>query len=187
MIGELLVVLVIALIVFGPVLLRSRRRDSGAGDDRRVPSAAWHAGPTWRPSPLTTKQVALAVGVGGVLANALDIAVHGYLLGTEYYSRLPGVFRDDGSPVALVLGDFVAVGVFLWVYDRVWTSFRPGALGGATFGLYAGVLIGFPTHIFVNLAIVDFPYPVAWAWTANQVVWGGLVGGAVGAILGNRN
>lgn len=183
MMGELLVILVIAAIVFGPVFLRSRQRASG--DD--APPRSWHSDLTWRPESLTRSQFVLALIAGGVVANALDLAVHGYLLGTAFYARLPELFRSDGSPALLVLSDFVAVAVFVWVYDRVRSSFPAGVRGGATFGLYAGLLIGFPTHIFLNLVIVDFPYVVAWAWTANQVVWGVTVGTIVGAIVGKRS
>jgi hypothetical protein len=183
MMGELLVILVIAVIVFGPIFLRSRQRVSG--DDSSPPP--WHADLGWRPESLTRNQLVLAVLAGGVVANALDLAVHGYWLGTEYYARLPEVFRSDGSPGLLVVTDFVAAAVFVWVYDRVRPSFPAGVRGGATFGLYAGLLVGFPTHIFLNLVIVDFPYAVAWAWTANQVVWGVSVGAVVGGIVGKRD
>ena len=83
-----------------------------------------------------------------------------------------------------MLGDFAAVAVFVWMYKRVRESFRGGAFGGATFGPYAGVLIGFPRHIFLNLVIVDFSYTFAWAWTVHQVVWTVAVGAVVGAIAG---
>ncbi len=133
---------------------------------------------------MSLKQLVLAVVAGGVVANVLDTIVHGFLLASAYYSQRTGLFRDDGSPVWLVLGDFVAVAVFVWVYTRVRQSFRGGAIGGATFGLYAGVLIGFPRHIFLNLVIIDFSYTLAWAWTVHQVVWTVAVGAVVGAIAG---
>jgi hypothetical protein len=46
------------------------------------------------------------------------------------------------------------------------------------------VLIGFPTHIFLNLVIVDFGYGLAWAWTVHEIVWTVTVGAVVGRIAG---
>ena len=153
--GEILVITVIVLIVFGPLVLRARRK--------RPPTERG----TRRWEPTSLKQLVLAVVAGGVVANVLDTIVHGFLLANAYYAQQTGLFREDGSPAWLVLGDFVAVAVFVWVYMRVRQSFGGGAIGGATFGLYAGVLIGFPTHIFLNLVIIDFSYTLAWAWTVH--------------------
>ena len=124
-----------------------------------------------------------AVVAGGVVANVLDTVAHGFVLGDAYYSRQTGLFAT-GSVAWFVLGNFVAVGVFVWVYLRVRQSFRYGARGGATFGLYAGVLIGFPTHIVLSLIIVDFPYGLAWAWTIHEVVWTVTVGAIIGLLVG---
>ena len=132
---------------------------------------------------MTRKQIVLSILIGGLVANVLDIIVHGLLLG-NVYAEQTALFRSDGSPLWLNLADFVSAAVFVWVYDRVRTCFRGGARGGATFGLYAGVLIGFPTHIFLNLVIVDFSYLLAWAWTLHEVVWAVAVGAVVGRIAG---
>ncbi len=43
---------------------------------------------------------------------------------------------------------------------------------------------GFPTHILLNLVIIDFSYTLAWAWTFHQVIWTVAVGAVVGAIAG---
>lgn len=133
---------------------------------------------------MTLKQLITAVIAGGVVAIVLDTIVHGFLLSNAYYSLQPGLFRSDGSPVWLLLGDVVAVVVFVWFYQRVRHSFRRGALGGAVFGFYAGVLIGFPTHIVLNLVVVDFSYALAWAWTIHEIAWTVTVGAVVGAIAG---
>ena len=49
---------------------------------------------------------------------------------------------------------------------------------------YAGVLIGFPTHLFLSIVIVDFAYTLAWAWTLLEIVWCVTVGAVVGKIAG---
>ena len=135
---------------------------------------------------MTRKQTVLAIVLGGIVANALDIIVHGFLLNPSY-AEASILFRADFSPLWLTLGDFVSVAVFVWVYTRVRSCFAAGAAGGAAFGFYAGVLIGFPTHIFLNLVLVEFSYGLAWAWTINEIVWCVAVGSIVGRIAGGRN
>ena len=132
---------------------------------------------------MTRKQLVLSIAAGGIVANVLDFIAHGLVMGSVYAEQT-ALFRSDGSLLWLNLGDFVSVAVFVWVYQRVRSCFRGGAAGGAIFGLYAGVLIGFPTHIFLNLVIVDFGYGLAWAWTVHEVVWTVTVGAVVGRIAG---
>lgn len=132
---------------------------------------------------MTRKQLALSIVAGGIVANVLDFIAHGLVMGGVYAERT-ALFRTDGSLLWLNLGDFVSVAVFVWVYQRVRTCFRGGAAGGATFGLYAGVLIGFPTHVFLNLVIVDFGLGLALAWTVHEIVWTVTVGAVVGRIAG---
>ncbi len=175
--GEVLVVIVIAAIVFGPMLLAARKGGDPTGMSARATGSAAGGG-----EPIRPMQLAKTVVVGGLIANALDTAVHGFLLGSSYYAQQTGLFAS-GSVAWLVLGNFVAVAVFVGVYLRVRQSFKGGALGGATFGLYAGVLIGFPTHIFLSLVIADFPYSLAWAWTLHEVVWTVTVGAVIGPLV----
>jgi hypothetical protein len=127
------------------------------------------------------KLLIASVGLG-VVWNILDYVVQGMILGGQYYSKLPGLFRSDTNMAALIVGDFVAAAVLVWVYDRVYGSFGGGPMGGATFGFYAGVLMNFPTWIFMNLLLVGFPYPLAWIWTIYGIV-AGVIGGAVAGAL----
>ena len=175
--GEILVVIVIAAIVFGPMWLSARRGHASSREAGRTAGLALGEGGAVRPL-----QLVKAVVAGGLVANMLDTAVHGFLLGSSYYARQTGLFAS-GSVAWLVLGNFVAVAVFVGVYLRVRQSFKGGALGGATFGIYAGVLIGFPTHIGLSLTIVDFPYTLAWAWTLHEVVWAVTVGAVIGPLV----
>jgi len=127
------------------------------------------------------KKLILAAFVAGVTINLLDFFVHGMLFENMYYSQVP-LFRRDNTIPFLVLGDFMKGLVFVWVYDRVRGSFASGAAGGAAFGLYAGVLVQFPSNIFLHLLIRDFPYGLTWAWTVYGVVLFVIVGALVGAI-----
>ncbi len=128
---------------------------------------------------MNVKKVLLAGLVVGVVMNVFDFVVQGQLL-AGYYAQLSFLKREPPIPW-LVVGDFVAALVFVWVYDRVFSSFGGGAKGGATFGLYAGVLVNFPTWIFANLIFVDFPYGLAWVWTLVGVAWGVIAGAVAGA------
>ena len=133
---------------------------------------------------MTKKQIVLSILIGGLVATVLDVLVHGFLLGNAFYVQQTALFGTESSPLSLTLGDFVSVAVFVWVYQRVRSCFRDGAAGGAIFGFYAGVLIGFPTHLFLSIVIVDFAYALAWAWTLLEIVWCVTVGAVVGKIAG---
>jgi hypothetical protein len=129
---------------------------------------------------MNVKKLLLSTVVVGVVLNVLDFVVHGQILAGTY-ARLSGLFRSDAPLPFLVLGDFVAALVFVWVYDRVYGSFGGGPKGGATYGLYAGVLLNFPTWIFFNLLLVGFPYSLSWIWTIYGVIGGVILGAVAGA------
>lgn len=118
---------------------------------------------------------------GGVVGNVFDFLVHEKLLASRY-AALPGLFRPDAPLEWLIVGDFVAAFVLVWVWDRVMGSFPPGAKGGAIGGFYAGVLVSFPSSIFWNLLFVGFPYSLSWIWVVSGVAWGVLVGAVIGAL-----
>ena len=122
----------------------------------------------------------LTIGlVLGVVANVIDFVVQGNLL-ANYYAAPP--FSQENNIVWLVVGDFVAALVFTWVYLRFAGAVPTGAAGGATFGAYAGVLVNFPTHIFLHLLIQGFPYALSWIWTIYGIVWYILLGAIAGAM-----
>jgi len=124
-------------------------------------------------------KTALAVGV---IANIWDFAMNGYVLpalfGTPAYMKT----MEQVQIPMLVAGDFVAVLVLVWFFDKVRAAFGAGAMGGADYGLRAGVLINFPLWIFVNLLFNDFPYRDAWVWTVNGIIWTVIMGAATGLI-----
>jgi hypothetical protein len=120
--------------------------------------------------------------VVGVVVNLYDFVVHGLLLTGPLYSRLP-IMRPAAPLPLLILTDFVAALIFVWVFQRVRACFASGALGGATFGLYAGFLVNFPTWIASYLLLEGFTYGLAWAWTLTGVVWGVLAGAVAGGLM----
>jgi hypothetical protein len=91
--------------------------------------------------------------------------------------------RPDVSLPLIIATDFVAALVFVWVYQRARLSFSPGALGGATFGFYAGVLVNFPTWIACYLLLQGFTYRLAWAWIITGIAWAVLAGAVTGALM----
>ena len=119
--------------------------------------------------------------VVGIVVNVFDFLVHGILLQGPLYSTLP-LMRTDASPPLLIVTDFVAAVVFVWVYQKVRRSFPPGAAGGATFGLYAGMLVNFPTWIGCYLLFNGFSYGLAWAWILTGIMWAVLAGAVAGAL-----
>ena len=129
---------------------------------------------------MNVKKLLLATVVVGVVMNIVDFLVQGQLL-AGLYATLPLFKREPPIPW-LVFGDFVSALVFVWVYDRVQSSFGGGVKGGATYGLYAGILINFPTWIFAHLIFEGFPYSLAWTWTLVGVVWCVIAGTVTGAL-----
>ena len=81
-----------------------------------------------------------------------------------------------------MVGDFIAALVFTWVYLRLAPQAPAGPAGGATFGLYAGVLVNFPKNIFLHLLIQGFPYALSWIWTLYGIMWYVVLGAIAGAM-----
>ena len=124
----------------------------------------------------------IAVLAAGVVMNIIDYLVQGMWLTNAIYSQMPETFNMTTNPLWYVVGDFVTVFVFVWVYDRVYGSFGGAAKGGALYGLYAGILVNFPTWIFLHLFIRGYSYHLAWISTIYGIAWGVVAGAIVGAI-----
>lgn len=129
---------------------------------------------------MNVKKLLLTAVVVGVVMNIVDFVVQGQLL-AGYYANFPLFKREPPIPW-LVVGDFVAALVFVWVYDRVRSSFGAGPQGGATYGLYAGVLVNFPTWIFAYLLMEGFTYGLAWTWTLVGIAWCVIAGALTGLL-----
>lgn len=126
----------------------------------------------------------LAVIVAGIVATVLDYFVQGHLLANAYYVKMTAVMKQDTPVQWFILGDFVAVLVLAWVYDRIWSVFGGGLKGGAVCGFYLGVLASFPTYHFVFLMFKDYPYRLTWINTIYGVIWYIIAGAIVAAVMG---
>ena len=124
----------------------------------------------------------IAVAAAGVAVNVFDGVLQGMILQNMYYSKHPDLFNMTANPAWYIFGDFVAVFVFAWVYDKVSSSFASGWMGGAMYGLYAGILVNFPGQIFLHLYIRGFSYRLAWFNTIYGIVWGILAGAIFAAV-----
>jgi hypothetical protein len=72
---------------------------------------------------MKTSRFWIAVAVGGVVANIFDYVVHGMILENAYYSKMTELMNQMANPTWYVVGDFVAVFVLAWVFDKVGGSF----------------------------------------------------------------
>ena len=115
----------------------------------------------------------------GVVGNILDFVVQGNLL-AGYYANPP--FSQENNIPWLVAGDFVAALVFTWVYLSFAHAVPPGVPGGVKIGLYAGVLVNFPTNVFMYLLIAGIPYVLTWIWTVYGIAWYVVLGAVAGAM-----
>jgi hypothetical protein len=118
--------------------------------------------------------------VAGVAGNVIDYVCFSFIF--PGMMKQPFMVTTDPPIAWLVTGDFVAALVAALVYDRVRGSFAAGAAGGATFGLYAGILINIPTWIMMHLLVKDWSYGFAWEWTFYGVVWSVIIGAIIGAV-----
>ncbi len=126
----------------------------------------------------------LAVVVGGVVANIMDMLVYGQWLSKTYFMNNPSLFNNDpGNIPWYIVGDFVAVLVFAWIYDKVSSSFGTSVGDGAKAGLYLGIFMNFPTWIFMHLMFNGYPYALSWISTIYGIIWYVIVGAVVAAMM----
>lgn len=125
----------------------------------------------------------IAVLVCGVVANVIDYVVYMVWLSPTYMMANPALFRQDTSPVWFILGDFVAVFVFAWVFDKVSSVFGSTAQAGAKAGLYLGILVNFPTYILLNLMFNGYPYSLSWISTIYGICWYVVTGALLASMM----
>ena len=118
--------------------------------------------------------------VTGVLMNIFDVIVQGTLMGGLYSAP---VFRNPEEEIIyLVLADFAAAFVFVWIYLKLGSAAGPGIGGGATFGFYAGVLYSFPMFYAMHLLFNGYTSELAWINTVYQIIVYVIVGATAGAL-----
>jgi hypothetical protein len=125
----------------------------------------------------------LAVLVGGVVANVLDYLAYTYWLGPTFMKANTALFRTDVNVAWYFIGDFVAVFVFAFVFDKVSSVFGTTPKAGAMAGLYLGIFATFPAMIFMHLTFNGYPYGLSWASIIYGVVWYMIVGAILAFVM----
>ena len=93
-------------------------------------------------------------------------------------ATIPGLVTEV-SMQWVVLGDLLAAMVLAGLYARTRSIFGATPKGGAVYGVYAGLLINFPTWLFMSVYF-SWPYKAAWHSTLVFIV----VTVVAGAIMG---
>jgi hypothetical protein len=120
----------------------------------------------------------------GILMNAFDIIVQGVLLAGLYTA--PVFRKPEDELVYLLLTDFVAAFVFVWLYLKLGSATGPGVAGGATFGFYAGVLYSFPMFYAMHLLFNGYTSELAGINTVYQILVYVIMGATAGALNKSR-
>jgi hypothetical protein len=103
----------------------------------------------------------------------------GPVLGAAMAS-IPGAVAEP-SMQWVVLGDLFAAMVLTGLYARTRSIFGATPMGGATYGVYAGLLVNFPTWLFMS-AYFSWPYKAAWHATLVLIVVTVVAGAVMGAV-----
>jgi hypothetical protein len=95
-------------------------------------------------------------------------------------AQIPGITATP-SILWQTVGNACSALVLVWVYDRVRGAFASGLSGGALFGFYSGVLINFPTWLYMTV-YAGWPYRGTWHATLVLIV-AGVVSGALAGLV----
>lgn len=116
-----------------------------------------------------------------------DNFLSGMLIGSTL-AQIPGVVAEV-SKLWETVGDLFAAMMLTGVYARVRSVYGVGTKNGAIYGVYAGLLINFPTWLFMTV-YAGWPYSVTWtmtiALTLNVVVAGAIIGTVYQAMGGAK-
>lgn len=110
----------------------------------------------------------------------------GAMVNSAVMALIPGMAQIPGSvaePSKLweTVGDFFAAVMVVGVYARTRSVWGVGAKQGAIYGVYAGLLINFPTWLFASVYL-GWPYRTAWAVTIVSTLVTMIVGAIAGTI-----
>lgn len=117
-----------------------------------------------------------------VLVFAWYLLFDNFLMGITMGSAMAQVPGMTGTVSLLwqTVGNVCSAIVLVWVYDRVRGAFAGGLRGGAVFGFYAGVMINFPTWLFMTV-YAGWPYRATWHATL-VLILSTVVAGAVAGL-----
>lgn len=125
----------------------------------------------------------MALLVATIVATAWYVVFDLFLMEPVLGSYLAAVPGMNPSPAMMwvVIGDVVACLVLAAVYARTRSIFGTGLKNGATYGVYAGVLVNFPTWLFMSV-YAGWPYGSAWAMTLASIFYVTIAGGLIGLV-----
>lgn len=113
------------------------------------------------------KRVTIGTAVLFVLWSAMDMVIHGVMLG-DIYASAPGVFRDMAEMHMGLLYGTVAVGALgyalLYGLNAPRARWADSLVFGALFGLATGFGMGFGTY-----SVMPIPLAMAWGWFAGSI------------------
>jgi hypothetical protein len=119
--------------------------------------------------------VVVLFGWGFLFDRFLSPTVYGSSM-----SAIPGLVAAPPM-MWLVIGGLVGSAVLVWVYEKVRGSFGTGAMNGALFGLYTGILMNFPMWLYFTL-YVAWPYGAMWRFTLVGIVMMVINGALIGLV-----
>jgi len=95
-------------------------------------------------------------------------------------TSIPGLVTEVSMKWVL-LGNLFAAMVLAGLYARTRTIFGATPTGGAVYGVYAGLLINFPTWLFMSVYF-SWPYKAAWHTTLVFILVTVVAGAIMGAV-----
>ena len=118
-----------------------------------------------------------------VLVLIWNMVFDNFLMGITMGSAMAQIPGMTGTPSILwqTVGNVCSAFVLVWVYDRVRGAFPAGLGGGALFGFYTGVLINFPTWLYMTV-YAGWPYRPTWHATLVLIVAAVVTGALVGLV-----
>ena len=131
---------------------------------------------------MNTRRILMGTIVLGIVGNVLDYLLNNYVWANTF-ATLPWL-NPTPSLMWLVIGDFCAGFMLMLAWDRFGAVVGRGTGAGLRFGLFAGAFAGFPSYLFWQMYIKDFPYTVAWGLLLASVVWYGVLGAVAGMLDG---
>jgi hypothetical protein len=125
----------------------------------------------------------MALLVAGIVAAVWYVVFDLFLMGPILGSSLTGIPGMNPSPVTMwvIIGDLASCLVLAAVYARTRSVFGVGLKGGATYGVYAGVLVNFPLWLMMSV-YVSWPYGASWMMTIAGIVVTAVAGGLIGLV-----
>jgi len=127
---------------------------------------------------MNMKKVLFIGLAGGVLLWFYNFLMHGIIMADTYTGN--AVFKQEASnPLWFLLVEFCMATAGAMIFVKTRNAWADGPKGGATFGLFVGLLTFFAQFI-EPLVISGFPYYLAWCWGGisliGWVIYGGLAG-----------